>query len=73
MIFPVFPWMYASASILLALMWPCYLEYPNYVILILTFILNTSIFAATAWSISSADLSFWRGLRLLCGDRTSVV
>ena len=71
MIFPVFPWMYAATSILLALMWPCYLSYPTYALLILTFALNTSILVATAWSISSNDLSFWRGLRLLCGSYES--
>jgi hypothetical protein len=71
MIFPVFPWMYATASILLVLAWPHYIDYPNLALSILTFTLNISIFVATTWSVSSSDLSFWRGLRLLCGSYES--
>jgi hypothetical protein len=71
MIFPVFSWIYATASVLLVLMWPTYIDYPNRALLIFTFVLNTSIFVATAWSVSSNDLSFWRGLRLLCGSYES--
>ncbi len=63
--------MYATASILLVLMWPIYIDYPNRALLIFTFVLNTGIFIATAWSVSSSDLSFWRGLRLLCGSYES--
>ncbi len=71
MIFPVFPWMYAVGWIFLILAWPRYVVYPHDALLIFTFMLNTSIFVAVIWSVSSENLSFWRGLRLLCGSYES--
>ena len=71
MIFPVFPWMYAAASILLVLIWPRFINYPNNALLIFTFLLNASIFIAVTWSVSSRSLSFWLGLRIICGSYES--
>lgn len=65
MFFPVYPWMYALVFITLLLTWPLYVV-SNFGILLLCLVINTSIFLTVVWFINSPELSFWRGLSLLC-------
>lgn len=69
MIFPVFPWMYALLFVILVLAWPLYI--PDYWLLWLCLVVNTSIFCAVVYFSSSRDLSFWRGLKLICASYES--
>ncbi len=69
MIFPVFPWMYAVLFLFLLLTWPFYaLASISVVALCSVLLVNTTIFLAVAWFTHSPELSFWRGLRIICSS-----
>ncbi|MBD2693663.1 DnaJ C-terminal domain-containing protein [Anabaena catenula] len=70
MIFQVFPWMYALLFVILILAYPFYLV-DNPGLFVLCLVGNTSLFLAVAWFTNSRELSFWRGLRLLCASFSS--
>jgi hypothetical protein len=68
--FIVFPWTYALLFIILVLGWPFVLLDSAWVFGLYLFV-NTAIFITVVRFTSSRQLSFWRGLRLLCGSYMS--
>jgi DnaJ C terminal domain len=62
-----FPWMYALSFVILILALPFWFSaYPAIFYPLL--VINTAIFIAVTYFTHSRELSFWRGLRFLCGS-----
>lgn len=64
----IFPWMYATFFIYLLLFYPFLQFHHNLPLRYILVAINTGIFACVSYFIHSANLSAWRGIRLLSGS-----